>query len=817
MQATNPDEEATLARSSALSGLRIVDLSTIAAAPSCSQTLGDLGADVIKVEPPGGDDTRRLGTVIAGQSTQFRGTNRNKRGISLDLTRVQGQEVLLRMLEGADILLENFKTGTLERWGLGYEDVLAHRFPRLIHCRVTGFGATGPYGGFPGYDGIAQALGGVLSLNGEADGAPVRNCVPMCDLATGMYATVGILMALHEREKSGFGQSVEVALLDAGVSLLYPYAQNRLLDGPPGGYARMGNHHPAVAPHDSFATRDGHVMLAVFDDAQFAACCEVLGAPDLAGDPRFASNALRVTHCDALTECLSPLFAARTRMDVSAALLRAGVAAGPVLQLPETFAHPHIAHRRMIVEDAPGLRAVGSPIKLSRTPTTERRPSPHFGEHLEEVLTEAGLAPDEITRLLADQVVFDKPRPAPTSPAAQEAPADRRPSSTPAARPPVGGDALAGVRVIDLSDHISGPLLGQILGDHGAEVIKVEPASGDPARQLGMRDAVGGSAFFSGVNRNKRGILLDLADDPGRLALTRLLESADVVIDGAVSVLAKAGLDDDTLRARFPRLISCCISGFGSSGPLGGLPASDAVVGAFAGVMSLNGAPDGAPLRTGVFAAEICAAMTAAIGVLAALHERRRSGTGQTVDIAVLDTLLSMFYPACADWLLAGKVSPRRGSTHANLSPHDVYRTGNGYVFTSLVNPRHFTQFCHEIGAPALAEDARFRTNADRLANVVALREAVEVALADKDSLEVAEELLAKSIPFGAVLSVPEVLAHAQVRHRAMVIEAEDYVGLGFPIKMSRTPARLNQIPPRLGEHTDLVLAEMLAPTAETA
>ena len=172
MQATHPGEEATLARSSALNDLRIVDLSTIAAAPSCSQTLGDLGADVIKVEPPGGDDTRRLGAVIEGQSTQFRGTNRNKRGVSLDLTRVQGQEVLLRMLEGADILLENFKTGTLERWGLGYEDVLAHRFPRLIHCRVTGFGATGPYGGFPGYDGIAQALGGVLSLNGETDGAP---------------------------------------------------------------------------------------------------------------------------------------------------------------------------------------------------------------------------------------------------------------------------------------------------------------------------------------------------------------------------------------------------------------------------------------------------------------------------------------------------------------------------------------------------------------------------------------------------------------------------------------------------------------------
>ncbi|MHA1114300.1 MAG: CaiB/BaiF CoA transferase family protein, partial [Alphaproteobacteria bacterium] len=334
----------------ALTGLRVIDLSTIAAAPSCSQTLADHGADVIKIESATGDDVRRLGAVIDGQTTQYRSMNRGKRGISLDLAKPEAQEVFLRLLADTDILLENFKTGTMEKWGLGYDDVLRPRFPRLVHCRVTGFGATGHFGGFPGYDGIAQAFGGMIAMNGAADGPPMRNCAPMADLCTGMHALAGILMAVLERDTSGVGQSVEVALLDTAASLLYPFAQNYFAGAAPETYTRMGCAHPALAPYDRYATRDGHVMLAVLDDAQFAACCKALGAPDLATRPDFATNEKRVANRARLDAELAASFAARERIEVAQALGAAGVPAAPVLSVPEIFDFPGLAENGTVIE-----------------------------------------------------------------------------------------------------------------------------------------------------------------------------------------------------------------------------------------------------------------------------------------------------------------------------------------------------------------------------------------------------------------------------------------------------------------------------------
>ena len=352
----------------ALDGLRVIDLTRVLGGPYATMILGDHGADILKIEPPQGDETRHWGppflerTDGSRDASYFLGVNRNKRGMTLDLSVDAGRTVLRGLLAGADVLMENFKPGTMERWGLGY-DTLESEFPRLVHCRVSGFGATGPLGGLPGYDAVIQAMTGLMSVNGEHGG--VRMGTPVVDLATGLYSTIGVLMALQERQRSGRGQFVDMTLYDCGLALLHPQAANYFLNG-----ARpvaSGNAHPNIAPYDTFVTRTGPLFLAIGNDGQFRRLCVELGAPELADDGRFLTNADRCGNRAALTSALSALFADEEVVPLCDRLLRAGLPAGPVLAVDEALTAPHTAARGM-VQNAGGITALGTPIKLSRTP-----------------------------------------------------------------------------------------------------------------------------------------------------------------------------------------------------------------------------------------------------------------------------------------------------------------------------------------------------------------------------------------------------------------------------------------------------------------
>ena len=270
-------QEQTPGSQGALTGLKVIDLSRVLGGPFAGQILGDHGADVIKVEPPAGDETRAWGPPFRDETASyFLGLNRNKRGIALDLRRDEGRDALLRLLDGADVLLENFKTGTMEKWGLGY-DVLSQKFPGLIHCRVTGFGADGPMGGMPGYDAILQAMGGIMSVNGTDDSGPTRVGLPVVDMVTGINAVVGVLLALQNRQRTGRGDFVEAALYDSALSLLHPHAANYALSGKLP--QRTGNDHPNISPYSTYATKTRPVYLAVGNDRQFARLCDLIGAP----------------------------------------------------------------------------------------------------------------------------------------------------------------------------------------------------------------------------------------------------------------------------------------------------------------------------------------------------------------------------------------------------------------------------------------------------------------------------------------------------------------------------------------------------------
>lgn len=358
----------------ALQGIRVIDLSRILGGPYCGQILGDHGADVLKIEPPQGDDTRAWGPPFQnGVASYYLGLNRNKLGMQLDLASEAGQAVLLGLLEGADVVIENFKTGTMEKWGLGYED-LARRFPRLIHCRVSGFGADGPLGGLAGYDAAVQAMTGIMSVNGEVGGEPLRVGLPVVDMVTGLNAALGVLLALQERERSGRGQFVEASLFDCGLSLLHPHAANWFGNGKRP--TLTGNAHPNIYPYDAFPTHTVPVFLAVGNDRQFGLLCKHLQTEALASDPRFSLAGGRSVNRQELRELLVQALAGHDGAQLADALMQLGVPCAPILSVDAALQHPHTQHREMVVRIGEDYTGVASPIKLSRTPATYRHAPP---------------------------------------------------------------------------------------------------------------------------------------------------------------------------------------------------------------------------------------------------------------------------------------------------------------------------------------------------------------------------------------------------------------------------------------------------------
>ncbi|TDC71572.1 CoA transferase [Actinomadura sp. GC306] len=382
-----------------LHGLRVLDLSRVLAGPYCAQMLSDHGASVIKVEGPAGDETRGWGPPFHpdGTSAYYHGLNRNKRNIELDLSAGAGREVLARLIAEADVVVENFKTGTMARWGLGYEETLAERHPHLIYCRISGFGSGGPMGGLPGYDAVLQAYGGLMSVNGHPDREPLRVGVPIVDHVTANLAFSGILLALHARRDDGRGQLVDIALLDAVVSILHPHAASWAADGRVP--LRTGGAHPIVAPYQVFTTRSGDFFISAANDRQFRSLMRVLGRPGVADDPRFADNAGRITNLDELVPLLEELIGARDGGELARELIAAGVPASPVNDVGGALGTAQVAHRGLFV-DAEGYRGVGVPISLGRSPT--RRPTPPVarGADTESILSGLGYDRTDIARLV---------------------------------------------------------------------------------------------------------------------------------------------------------------------------------------------------------------------------------------------------------------------------------------------------------------------------------------------------------------------------------------------------------------------------------
>jgi crotonobetainyl-CoA:carnitine CoA-transferase CaiB-like acyl-CoA transferase len=403
-----------------LAGVTVLDLSRVLAGPWATQLLADLGADVIKVERPGaGDDTRAWGPPFAttaegerGDAAYFFAANRNKRSLTVDMAAPEGAELLRRLAAKADVVVENFKTGGLKKYGLDYASLAAPN-RRLVYCSITGFGQTGPYAGRAGYDYMIQAMGGLMSITGQADGdpgaEPMKVGVAVADLFTGLYASNAILAALLHARATGQGQHIDMALFEAQAAMLANQASNFFASGT--APTRMGNAHPNLAPYQPFPTLDGAVVIAVGNDGQFRALAAAVGLPGLADDARFKTNADRVANRVALAEALKPALAARTTADWIAALEGAGVPCGPINPIDKVFEEPQALARGLVVEQArqdlaQPIRTVASPIRLSETPVTYRSAPPALGADTDAVLKEQlGLSDTEIARLRDEGVV----------------------------------------------------------------------------------------------------------------------------------------------------------------------------------------------------------------------------------------------------------------------------------------------------------------------------------------------------------------------------------------------------------------------------
>ena len=403
-----------------LEHIRVLDLSRVLAGPMASQTLADLGAEVIKIERPGtGDDTRSWGPPFLTSDTNeddreaayFLSTNRGKKSVTLDFTRSKGQQLVRDIARHCDIVLENFKFGGLAKYGLDYPSLSVVK-PDLIYCSITGFGHTGPYRDRVGYDFMIQGMSGLMSITGEPDespgGSPMKVGVAVSDIFTGLYSTIGILAALQHRERTGEGQHIDMALLDSQVAVLVNQAMNYLTTGH--APRRLGNAHPNIVPYQVFATADGHLILAIGNERQFQAFCTLVCQSDLAGDARFSTNATRVAHRDELADLLKPMMLQRTTEQWIADLHEAGVPCGPINDIKQVFNDPHVRERGLALElehaTVGKIPSVACPIRYSKTPLTYETPPPALGQHVDEVLTNLlGLTPEEVQSYRDDGVV----------------------------------------------------------------------------------------------------------------------------------------------------------------------------------------------------------------------------------------------------------------------------------------------------------------------------------------------------------------------------------------------------------------------------
>jgi formyl-CoA transferase/CoA:oxalate CoA-transferase len=785
--------------------------------------LADLGAHVIKVEDlEGSDTTRHNPPYVGGESHYFLSLNRNKESIALDLKHPQGREIALRLAAQSDVVVENFRPGVADRLGMGYRALSALN-PGIIYCAISGFGQTGPLREKTAYDLVIQALTGAIAVTGEPDRPPVKMGLPLADELSALFSAIGILGALEKRERTGRGAYLDISMFDTGVSLLSYMANVFFATGESA--QRLGSRHQTIYPYNAFQTQDGYIVVAAFTQAFWRKFCAVLGCEGLPADPRFASFAERHRNRMQLGALIEPIMRTRTTAEWGRMLDAGDVPSGPVNSVAEAIDMEQTLARRMVVEmDHPvagRLRSLGTPFHFDFEGRAQFEPecraAPLVGQHTRSILQDLlGYDLATVDRLVSEKVIGQSSvKGRTTAPPRPDAPVGRD-HPAPAQEDPDQSLPLAGVRVLDLTRMFAGPYGGEILADLGADVIKIEePRIGDTTRRNipFIKDE---STYFMALNRGKRSVVLDLKTPLGREALLDLVAKADVLIENyRVGVMERLGLAYEDLRKRNPHLVMCSISGYGKTGPLKDKISFDLVNQAMAGTMAITGEKDRPPVRIGLPVGDLSGGIFGALSILAALHGRRRTGMGASIDLGLHDLLVSLLGYMGQLYLLTGESPQPVGSGHHHIAPYGAFEASDGYVVVAAFSQSFWAKFARAIDRPELTADPRFVTIDTRKLHKDALDATIAPIMKTRSVDDWLALLGANDVPCARVASVGEALTSAQALAREIVFDYEHpSVGtvrtVGTPLRADGRPLRSPLPPPMLGEHTTEVLSKVL-------
>ncbi|GIX45979.1 MAG: CoA transferase [Candidatus Tectimicrobiota bacterium] len=756
----------------ALDDVRVLVLSNGWTASALSgRLLAELGADVCKWEPPGGDALRRRPPLTAeGESYAFTLVAAGTRSV------VAPPAALPELLASCDVLLA--EAALWQQLAGPAPDVLAQRYPRLVACLVSPYGWEELPRHAAWSELVLQATSGLMATTGYPEDPPQRAGVPVVTHGAALFALIAVLAALAERRHSGRGQVIDLAGFDVALSFLGTFLPHyfRHHTSP----RRMGNRHPLAVPWNTYPARDGWLVLCSMGDSAWQRLLEVLGREDLKAEARFATAEQRFAHAEEVDALIAAWSQQHTVAEAVKRLNAAGIAAGPIVSVPQFLQHPYCQERRLLVQvpTACGNRiaTLGPLFKLSATPGVVDRGAPALGQNGR---TAPHLPPAPLANI-------------------------------------AGAMPLAGVRVVEMGTYTAVPYGTRLLALLGAEVIKVEPRKGEPLRHLAIpldgthRD----SYAFHLYNTGKKSVTLDVQHPQGKALLLALLAKAHVFVHNlAQSYIEAVGLDYATLHAAYPRLVYCAVSGFGQHSTWRQRRAFDTILQAFGGIMDLTGLPQRPPVKVGISLIDLFGALFATAGILVALHHLWRSGQGQCVDVALGDVaawLTSEVWPLA----LTGKPVSRCGNRHWFAAPHNLYRTQDGEVVLAVEDDAQWQALLRLIGREDLGQAASLATAAGRVEAAEALDRLVQAWLASLPSAEALQRCQEAGIPAARVREVGDAVEDPRAAARQVIITHEGHRLLGAPLHLSRTPLAAWQLAPALGAHNAEVFGQLLGLSA---
>ncbi len=783
-----------------LDDICILDLTQGLCGPFCTQILRDLGARVIKIEPPSGDMSRRMGTRHRDSSIPYISVNRGKESVVLDLYQEEERESFLRLVQKADVVAEDLGPGRSDRLGIGYEAAKARK-PDIIYLSITGYGHQGMYRDYSSQDAIVQAVSGFMSITGEAGGEYTRAGVPLADGFTGIYGAIGVLAGLIRRGRKGESLYIDLAKLDVMFSAM-PDTFSKYLNT--GQTTRpKGCRHQLVGFFGPVKTRDGAVICMASQDHQFRAMTEILGLEGLDQDERFHTMTKRCVNGVELEEIVNSRAREMTMDELTKKLLERKIPVGPMNTLEKILDSHYTAYHQLVMEVRDcregSFRVVGSPMRFQQFAMARTDFADPLGEHTREVLQ--GI-PVIHPRESAEEGMLHR---------------ELRGSGWKRGEEALNERPLSGVRILDLTRFMAGPLGIQILEHLGAEIIKVE-RRGQLSEFSRSTEPVFGntSAYFLAINNGKKDIMLDLNQEEHREIFLKLAEKCDVVADNfRPGVTEKLGIAYEDVRKRKADIIYSTVSGFGYTGPYRTQGCVDTVCQAMSGLMSLTGQADGEPVRGGSSVADVCASLYEAVAILASILYHHRTGEGGFVDSPMLSAMLSISDGISAEYLNHGTIFRRTGNRDRSRAFFQTVPTQDGSVMVEAAEEEHFSAFVTLLGLPWLLEEEAFKTSSKRLKHIGELEDAIFPITRGMTMTQLADACRKAGIPAGEVNTLERISRSGYLEERQLICQVHDsregdFKVIGLPMKFDQFRIPKETFAAQPGEHTKEVLKHLL-------